>query len=113
MGNAANDSCDCVLKFLLRIIPTFRNGIAIHKGSPRLRVGLTRTYRITPLEVIMPSHGRTSRLLAHFFFTEVCLDHFRVVGDFGGCAFGDLFAVVQNRDAVRNAHDEVHVVFDE
>ena len=38
---------------------------------------------------------------------------FGFCADFGRRAFGDFHAVIQNRDALANAHDHLHVVLDE
>ena len=40
-------------------------------------------------------------------------DHGGVVADLGGCALGDLLAVVQHDDLVGQAHDHVHLVLDQ
>ena len=44
---------------------------------------------------------------------EIRLDHSRIGLDLGRSAFGDLSPVVQDRDSVRDAHHEIHIVLDE
>src|SRR3712207_6973039 len=41
------------------------------------------------------------------------LDHPRVAAHLGGRALGDLLAVVQHGDALRDLHDQAHVVLDQ
>src|SRR4051812_3277679 len=44
---------------------------------------------------------------------QVGLDDPRVLADLGRRALGDLLAVVQDRDVVRDVHDHLHVVLDQ
>src|SRR4029077_20825685 len=47
------------------------------------------------------------------FFAEVSLNDFWILADLGWGAFGDLYAVVENSDALADSHNDLHVVFDE
>src|SRR5439155_18600734 len=71
--------------------------------------------RRCPYQTLSPSISSiatsacTSRILRA---AEIRVDHRRVDGDLTRLAFGDLAPVVQDDDAVGDAHDQVHVVLD-
>src|SRR3989440_7103633 len=46
-------------------------------------------------------------------FPQVGFDHPRIAADIRGLAFGDLLAVVEDDDAIRDPHHDLHVVLDQ
>ena len=59
------------------------------------------------------SSPRCSRAQAWAPLPEIGFDHLRVAADLRRRPFGDLFAEIEHRDAVRDRHDELHHVLDQ